>query len=243
MLATCGIIVEECYTAEWRESKYTLIRLNREHRIRRNAFMNKMLELKDVHGIIGTEIFGFESVACNSVSQNESLFAHPGFKTIVDTVNKDISKLESWLKEGTITDNRKGLLWKFINDNPMLMTRAQLIQRVCEWGPIVMEHKKCEKHIETKPALSTHAILTKYRKHKPTRDVMKQVSKASKKLNITPSHDGSGEIYAAVNPIMQHLYKMGFTFKDAETRVDALQTAGVLEPFNLIRHAKVPDAR
>ena len=78
---------------------------------------------------------------------------------------------------------------------------------------------------------------------KKKRDVLKKVGKTSKQLNCTPSPDGSGEIYAAVNPVMPHLFKMGFTFKDAETRVKALQTAGVLEPFELVRHAAVPDAR
>ena len=42
---------------------------------------------------------------------------------------------------------------------------------------------------------------------------------------------------------MANLHKLGFTFQDAETRVRALQTAGVLEPFTLVRHAHVPDAR
>jgi hypothetical protein len=151
ILAPCGLIVEECYTAEWRESKYTLIRLSREHHIRRNALMAKMLELKDVHGIIGTEIFGFESVSCNSQTLDESLFAHPGFKIIVETMNKDISKLESWMRDGNITNNRKGLLWKFMNGtNPDQMTRSQLIQKVKEWGPSIKEYDEL-KH--------THAIL------------------------------------------------------------------------------------
>ncbi len=148
------------------------------------------------------------------------------------------------MKEGDITSNRKGLLWNSLEHaDPEKMSKAQLIKRVSEWGPIVKEHEKCRKHIETKPPPSALTILSKYRNDKPLRDVMKQVSKADKRMNQTPSHDGSGEIYAAINPLMPHLYKMGFTFKDAETRVKALQTAGVLEPFELIRHARVPEAR
>jgi hypothetical protein len=123
------------------------------------------------------------------------------------------------------------------------MTRVQLIKRFHEWEPIVKEHEKCGQQHHIKPPPSTLTILSKYRNDKPLRDVMKKVSKADKRMNQTPLHDGSGEIYAAINPLMPHLYKMGFTFKDAETRVKALQTAGVLEPFELIRHARVPEAR
>ena len=77
---------------------------------------------------------------------------------------------------------------------------------------------------------------------------MQRVSQREERLNNKEeakleSLDGSGEIYTAWNPLMPSLYKKGFTFKDAETRVRALQTAGVLEPFKLIRHARVPDAR
>ena len=74
--------------------------------------------------------------------------------------------------------------------------------------------------------------------------MMELISKLEKKLNASESAtDTSGEIYAAWNPRMVFLHKLGFTLQDAETRVKALQTAGVLEPFELERHAYVPNAR
>jgi len=244
MLYSRGLIVEECYTTVWRESKYTLVRLDKSHRVRQTALLKTMQLLLERHGIVGSEIFGFDIVACNNQARDESLFAHPGFKLMVETVNKNISKLETWMRDGGIFNNRKGLLWKYIESTePEKMTKSQLIKHVKEWGPIVKEHEQCKPQIETKPPPSTHSILTKYRTDKALRDVLKKVGKASKQLNCMPSLDGSGEIYAAVNPLMPHLFKMGFTFKDAETRVKALQTAGVLEPFELVRHAAVPDAR
>jgi hypothetical protein len=203
-----------------------------------------MQRLNEDHGIKSTEIFSFDAVSCNSQVQKESLSDHPGFKHIVHVMNTDISSLEVWMKQGDIISNRKGLLWKYLQStDPEKMTRLQLIKRVYELEPIAKEHEKCghQHHIKAPPSALT--ILSKYRNDKPLRDVMKQVSKADKRMNQTPSHDGSGEIYAAINPLMPHLYKMGFTFKDAETRVKALQTAGVLEPFELIRHARVPEAR
>ena len=87
---------------------------------------------------------------------------------------------------------------------------------------------------------------------------MKEVSRMERKLNARETSDYThpttsfqphasdhkeGEIYAAWNPLMTNLHKLGFTNIDAETRVKALQTAGVLEPFHLVRHARVSDAR
>ena len=40
-----------------------------------------------------------------------------------------------------------------------------------------------------------------------------------------------------------HVKLLMFTHQDAETRVKSLQTPGVLEPFTLVRHAQVPNAR
>jgi hypothetical protein len=203
--------------------------------------MDQMLKK---YRVIETEVFGFSSVSYNSKEDHTLLEEHPGFKLIIEVMNTNISKLEAWLHEGDLTSNRKGLLWKYLQyTDPEKMTRLQLIKRIYEWEPIVKEHEKCGQQHHIKAPPSTHTILSKYRNDKPLRDVMKQVSKADKRMNQTPSHDGSGEIYAAINPLMPHLYKMGFTFKDAETRVKALQTAGVLEPFELIRHARVPEAR
>jgi hypothetical protein len=256
VLLDCGLEVDECYTATWRESKYTLFHLQRKHRLRRSA-MDKILQ--QIHyrfNIVPTEIFGFDSVSSNSRSNGE-LMDHPGFRIMVEQVNREPLGLEWWISCGAaeLSANRKGLLWKYIEStDARSMTHAQLVTRVQKWAPMVSELERLKnmnamlgEHnaalIDRKPLPSTHTILTKYRVYKPLRDVMKIVGKLSKKLNETPSHDGSGEIYAAVNPMMQHLYKMGFTFKDAETRVKALQTAGVLEPFELIRCVKVADAR
>jgi hypothetical protein len=68
----------------------------------------------------------------------------------------------------------------------------------------------------------THTILMRYRRNDTMRDVMKHTMKLEKQLNSRSSDDGSGEIYPAWNPLMPDLYKLGFTFRDAETRVKEL---------------------
>jgi hypothetical protein len=247
MLSECGLEVDECYTVSWRESKYTLIHTQRCHRLRRTGMDKIMSKVQSLFQITGSGLFGFDSLSCNSRLDEAgafSLVVHPGFRYMVQELKKSPSRIEWWMTQGDLKTNRKGMLWKYFDDTPPAdMTREQLIKRVTAWGPIVKEHEQCKPQIETKPPPSTHSILTKYRTDKALRDVLKKVGKASKQLNCTPSPDSSGEIYAAVNPVTPHLFKMGFTFKDAETRVKALQTAGVLEPFELVRHAAVPDAR
>jgi hypothetical protein len=120
-----------------------LIKLKRESRIRHNAFINIMQGMKDDHGILGSELFGFDVISCNSVTDNESLTEHPGFKIIVDIMNKSIFKLEIWMKEGDLITNRKGLLWKYVQSTaPAEMTRSQLIRQVEEWKPVIKEYEE-----------------------------------------------------------------------------------------------------
>lgn len=133
----------------WRESKYTLIRLEQKYRIRKTTLCKIMKDLNITHGIKGTEIFGFDAVSCNSPTHDESILTHPGFQYMVETMNKDLSGIESWMKEGDIANNRKGLLWKFLkNTDPEKMTRLQLVQRVKEWGPVIKEHEEL-KHVHS----------------------------------------------------------------------------------------------
>ena len=141
MLNSCGLVVEECYTTAWRESKYTLIRLDKSHSVRRASVVKIMQDLHDHHGIIGTEIFGFEMVSSNTQAGDDNLFDHPGFRLIVEAMNKDISRLESWLREGEVLTNRKGLLWKHIEGtDPELMTKAQLMHRAKEYEALKKAH-------------------------------------------------------------------------------------------------------
>ena len=51
------------------------------------------------------------------------------------------------------------------------------------------------------------------------------------------------EIYAAFCRLRTALHKLGFSCVGAVNWVKQLQTAGLLEPFELVRAARVPDAR
>jgi hypothetical protein len=144
MLLTCGLRVDECYTAIWRESKYTLVHIEKGGRLRQTAMDKIMLQIQEEFQIVRTEIFGFDSVSCNS-KLGETAFAledHPGFRIMVEKVNKDPVDLEWWMCcEGEdLFSNRKGLLWKHIERTDAgNMTRAQLVERVKKWAPLVRE--------------------------------------------------------------------------------------------------------
>jgi hypothetical protein len=144
MLLDCGLQVDECYTAVWRESKYTLVHIEKAGRLRKTAMDKIMLLMHATFQIVETEIFGFDSVSCNSKSDQTSfaLEEHPGFRILVDNVNKDPIELDWWMRceAEDLYANRKSLLWKHIErTDATSMTHAQLVDRVKKWAPLVQE--------------------------------------------------------------------------------------------------------
>jgi hypothetical protein len=138
MLRDCGLEVDECYTATWRESKYTLFHLQRQHRLRQSGMDKIMQQIHCRFNIVTTEIFGFDSVSSNSKS--DQLIDHPGFKIMIEKVNAEPLDLEWWMGCGAtnLCANRKGLLWKHIESTDAKnMTNAQLVERVQKWAPVV----------------------------------------------------------------------------------------------------------
>jgi hypothetical protein len=134
MFKQCGLEVEECYTATWRESKYTLIKVHKANRPRKTGMQKIMCRMIQKFRVIETEIFGFDSVSYNSKAEQTSLEDHPGFKLIVQNANKTpVTDLERWIHKGVqdLAANRKGLLWRHIEiTDAKSMTRSRLIQRV-----------------------------------------------------------------------------------------------------------------
>jgi len=262
MLKTQGIIADECHSTNDGVVNYTYLHL--EKRCRIPAMQKFFTAVRIQHGIMQKEIFGYESIGVNSKDggsvkiQNhiafEMLLAHaresnPSFSPCTDG--------EPVLKRGQLflalqNTGNKDVKLEYKTKNQVIQYAKMLEEKVKELEsklqttsstPFTMYHKG-------KPvAPTTLGTLLHYRRHGATRKVMRRVARWEERLNVkeesqlTSSHDGSGEIYAAWNSLMPSLYKKGFSFKDAATRVRALQTAGVLEPFKLVRHARVPDAR
>lgn len=195
---------------------------------------------------------------------NKSFETHPGFIRLVELLNKNKNEIRSWVESGTL--DKKSILWDYVqNKDPPVMSKDKLVEKVIELNKTIQQLEKDKAELQSRPSavatitdtttraictntvpaiFSVRSILLLYRHDAPMRHAMKEVSKLEKKLNATEStFDGSGDIYAAWNPLMANLHKLGFTHQQAEVRVRLLQTAGVLEPFQLICHARVPDAR
>ena len=254
MLSEQNVKTDECYTATWRESKYTLIHCAKANRVAYQTLLKAIEKLRTHHGILlNATISAYDALSSNDTLNGDSLKDHPGFKRILHLLNTHNEDLQWWITgQNNVYDYRKGLLWRYIETtDPTKMTQRQLAAKVIAWAPIVRECEILKRIMESssaqvnKPSTSNiRSTLLHYRHEKPIRNMMKEISKLESNLNSRESSlTKTGEIYAAWNPTMTNLHKLGFTCKDAETRVRALQTAGVLEPFQLTRHAHVPDAR
>ena len=209
---------------------------------------NVMLMMDASHDIRGSFITGYDTLTSNS--SEVSIKDHPGFMRMVQLLNQRSAELESWVREGDVYTNRKGMLWPHIEGtDPGVMTQTQLVHRVRTLTEMLKrQHAAADATtsvavVETRKQPTTLNVLMTYRMDNNARNAMKRLTKIEKSMNRDNPFDCSGEIYAAWNSLMPNLHKLGFTFQDAQTRVKALQTAGVLESFELVRHAHVPDAR
>lgn len=143
MLQIAGIKCDQCYTITWRESKYTLIHLKHEDRVRSTKLRKIMSHLQESHGIIGSSITGYDMLACNEKDSDENIHNHPGFKKMIEILNGKIDELKWWLANGDIHSNRRGLLWKYIESiEQSKKTRVQLREQISKMAPKIEEYNK-----------------------------------------------------------------------------------------------------
>ena len=142
MLDENDLHAEECYTIQWRESKYTLANLIKKQR--HFTIIKRLKVLKAKYNVIESQIIGYESLAGHCLYPDEPrLDQHPGFQRLVDVLNNDLSSLKIWMKEKDIMTNKRGLLWPFIETLPTdQASTAQLKRMVEKWRPMVHEYEK-----------------------------------------------------------------------------------------------------
>ena len=239
-----GILADECHSTSDNAMSFTYIHLTK--RCRQSSIERFMSKIHKTHGIVSNEIFGYESIGSKSYGGGTaSLQEH----VVIQMLLKHCKENNPAFSPSTDGEPilKRGLLFEM--KDPANRSKHQLVQYVTVLEERLVEAKKKEDERRVMLASiepvkhSTRTVLLRYRREKKLRHDMKKIITLEKRLNQDETSDRSGEIYAAWNPVMTSLYKMGFTFKDAATRVRALQTAGVLEPFVLVRHAVVPDAR
>jgi hypothetical protein len=151
MLIDHNIKVDECYTAVWRESKYTLIHCAKADRITLQALKVAMDSLRTLHGIsLNATILSYDALSSNNPSSGEALEEHPGFKRIVHLLNTRNEDLKWWIAgDHNVHDYRRGMLWKYIETtDPTKMTHGQLAAKFILWKPIVEESESTKRMLE-----------------------------------------------------------------------------------------------
>ena len=119
-----SIIVDECYTLEQRDLKYTLIHV--PSRIRVENMLSRLENMKETNALILQEITGYQAVT-GFYGITDELEEHPGFKLII----QNFDKLHSWLRDEDIHTSTKSLLWQFKQEkNPSTMSRGQLLKYI-----------------------------------------------------------------------------------------------------------------
>ena len=142
MLDENNLHADECYTIQWRESKYTLASLIKKQR--HSTIINRLKVLKAKYNVIESQIIGYESLAGQCLhSEEPGLNQHPGFQRLIDILNTDLPSLKTWMKEKDIMTNKRGLLWPFIETLPTEQaSTAQLKRMVDKWRPMIHEYEK-----------------------------------------------------------------------------------------------------
>ena len=149
MLEETNLHAEECYTIQWRESKYTLASLLKKQR--HSTIINRLKILKAKYNIIESQITGYESLAGQcSHPEEPKLDQHPGFQRLIHILNTDPPSLKIWMKEKDIFTNKRGLLWPFLETIPTdQASTTQLKRMVDKWRPMVHEYEKLKTSYES----------------------------------------------------------------------------------------------
>jgi len=117
--AECGIPLNECYTLEERDFKYTLVRTKKGCTL--SEVEDMMQRAESAHGIKPNNIFGYEAIASSS-----DIDEHPGYNLIRKGMYEG-KRIHYWLARGSIRTNRKGLLFRYVSKrSTSQMTKHQL---------------------------------------------------------------------------------------------------------------------
>ena len=140
---------DECYTITWRESKYTLIHLKYQNRLRLTQVKKAMVSLNSEHGIISNAIEGYDAFSCNDKAE-EHVTQHPGFERMIELLNTDSSEIRSWLEDGDLLTYKKGLLYKYLQStDPKKRPRSQMDVQVKKMNALTRENTELKEEIQT----------------------------------------------------------------------------------------------
>ena len=143
ILDRCRLEVDECYTIQWRESKYTLIHLRAKQR--GSTISKRISSTQPQFGIIASNILGYESITGNvsqSTDDHQKIDDHPGFQRMVEILNTDPSQIKSWTRTDSPFTNTKGVFWQYLETLPSdQASKTQLKRIIDKWKPMIQELK------------------------------------------------------------------------------------------------------
>lgn len=163
MLVDCGLrrdSVREIHAMEWSESKYVLVSLERNGRMRTKQMGEIVKSVEARYNAKSLAVMGYDSITSNTTNVNDQgILIHPGFKRLIqllkdDPKNKDV---RSWVKmEGGTDESLKkrgggrGFLKRSLvgaDDDIETMSKTQL-RRIClEWKPLVEAYSVLQSQI------------------------------------------------------------------------------------------------
>lgn len=135
--STGKIQVDQCYTLTQRDLKYTLLHL--KQRAVRSTITSLMCRLDEKFSIKSSCVFGYSAVSIGS-----EIDEHPGMSLIVQNLNSrdSSSLLECWMAEGNVKDNKRGLLYQYLDGFAIeSMNKAQLFNHVKTLNSMLAEAK------------------------------------------------------------------------------------------------------
>jgi len=113
--------IDECYTLSQRDLKYTLF--HNQKRLAKSAVSYIFKDLEKRNGIRCAAVFGYEEI-----SMGDEVDLHPGFKLMVEHMNAKSQFFESWMRNGSLETNARGLLYRYLSPSSVgIFSKSQLL--------------------------------------------------------------------------------------------------------------------
>ena len=159
MLKSEGIETDEWYQATDASAKHLLIHVSRKFRKDAKRVSQAIANLNKHIANVGDK-----GNTINGFNEGELLDSHPAFAFIVSRLQSDMmmfdaepgtTSLQVCIKgsagiEAVSKYGKKGLLWKYLPDQPKNMSQEQLAAKVAKWTPLVRDAKRYKMEAEAK---------------------------------------------------------------------------------------------
>jgi hypothetical protein len=129
MLKEHGLVADECHSTADQVVNYTFIHLTRK--VRQTGIRAFLKKVHSSHGIVPNEIFGFESISCESQG-GDKIQDHVVFRMLLSHCKKQLPSFKPCTDGEPLL--KRGLLFAALDANsarvsdPKLMSKQQLIE-------------------------------------------------------------------------------------------------------------------